>query len=397
MVFGEAGADASTGEVARRAGVGIGTVFRHFPTKRDLVEATLVRHFELLTRRALDLARAPDPGAALRTLIATLVRTSTTKIVLAEQLVAGGGETAPAVQASRRLRDAVDALLRTAQAGRPGPRRRVGRRDLPARPRPVPGHGDVPDGSGHRGTGGRHRGEWSHTAGRPRLSASAVEDRAVRIAPDGSPVELYLRLPPRTAEAALIHRALPAGATVLDLGCGTGRLAEPLAGLGHRVTAVDNEPAMLAALRRATGVLADVTRLDLGRRFGAVLLMSHFVDAADAGFVDTVLRVVRCHLAGDGVAVVERHPPGWAATCAENDRTVGGVRILLRDLVREGGVLTATVRYELEGEAAEQRFSVVDVDDERLAGLAAAAGMRFDGCLDDARTLAVLRPARVDA
>src|SRR5690606_40459118 len=58
-------------------------------------------------------------------------------------------------------------------------------------------------------------------------------------------------------------------------------------------TAVDNEPAMLAALRRATGVLADVTRLDLGRRFGAVLLMSHFVDAADAGFVDTVLRVVR--------------------------------------------------------------------------------------------------------
>src|SRR5690606_38007530 len=252
----------------------------------------------------------------------------------------------------------VDALLRTAQAGRPGPRRRVGRRDLPARPRPVPGHGDVPDGSGHRGTGGRHRGEWSHTAGRPRLSASAGEDRAVRIAPDGSP-----------AEAAATHAARPAGPAGLARGGGTGRLAEPLAGLGHRVPAVDNEPAMLAALRRATGVLADVTRLDLGRRFGAVLLMSHFVDAADAGFVDTVLRVVRCHLAGDGVAVVERHPPGWAATCAENDRTVGGVRILLRDLVREGGVLTATVRYELEGEAAEQRFSVVDVDDERLAGL----------------------------
>ena len=219
----------------------------------------------------------------------------------------------------------------------------------------------------------------------------------MRIAPDGSPVELYLRLPPRTADAALIHDLLPAGATVLDLGCGTGRLAEPLAELGHRVTGVDNEPAMLAALRRATGVHADVIRLDLGRRFDAVLLMSHFVDAADAGFVDTVLRVVRRHLADDGVAVVERHPPGWAATCVESDRTVAGVRIQLRDLVREGGVLTATVRYELEGEAAEQRFSVVDVDDPRLAGLAAAAGMRFDGCLDDARTLAVLRPAGVDA
>ena len=44
-----------------------------------------------------------------------MVRASTTKIVLLEQLVAGGGETAPAVQASRRLRDAVDALVRTAQ------------------------------------------------------------------------------------------------------------------------------------------------------------------------------------------------------------------------------------------------------------------------------------------
>src|SRR5690606_13154422 len=114
-VFGEAGGDASTEEVAKRAGVGIGTVFRHFPTKRDPVEATLVRHFALLTRPALDLARAPDPAAALRTLIATMARASATKIVLLEQLVAGGEESDPAVRASRRLRDAVDALLRTAQ------------------------------------------------------------------------------------------------------------------------------------------------------------------------------------------------------------------------------------------------------------------------------------------
>src|SRR5690606_5946972 len=52
---------------------------------------------------------------ALRTLIATMARASATKIVLLEQLVAGGEESDPAVRASRRLRDAVDALLRTAQ------------------------------------------------------------------------------------------------------------------------------------------------------------------------------------------------------------------------------------------------------------------------------------------
>jgi RimJ/RimL family protein N-acetyltransferase len=75
----------------------------------------------------------------------------------------------------------------------------------------------------------------------------------VDVAPDGSPVALYLRLPERAAEAVLIHDLLPAGGTVLDLGCGTGRLAEPLARLGHPVTGVDNCPQMLAALRAAAG------------------------------------------------------------------------------------------------------------------------------------------------
>jgi AcrR family transcriptional regulator len=42
LVFAERGPGASTEEVARRAGVGIGTVFRHFPTKESLLEAVFV-------------------------------------------------------------------------------------------------------------------------------------------------------------------------------------------------------------------------------------------------------------------------------------------------------------------------------------------------------------------
>jgi AcrR family transcriptional regulator len=45
-VFGEGGQTASTEEVARRAGVGIATVFRHFPTKAELLEAVLVRRLD---------------------------------------------------------------------------------------------------------------------------------------------------------------------------------------------------------------------------------------------------------------------------------------------------------------------------------------------------------------
>jgi AcrR family transcriptional regulator len=66
-VFGAYGAAGSTGEVARRAGVGIATVFRHFPTKEELIEAALLRHFDQLTERAHALAAGTDPTVAWRT------------------------------------------------------------------------------------------------------------------------------------------------------------------------------------------------------------------------------------------------------------------------------------------------------------------------------------------
>ena len=80
------------------------------------------------------------------------------------------------------------------------------------------------------------------------------------VAPDGSPVDIY-RAMPRPAEADMIHAAIPAGASVLDLGCGTGRFARALAALGHPVVAVDHEPAMLEGLESVAGVtpvLADI-------------------------------------------------------------------------------------------------------------------------------------------
>ena len=66
------------------------------------------------------------------------------------------------------------------------------------------------------------------------------------VAPDGSPVAFYARLP-ATGEPELIHALAPRGSTILDLGCGVGRMAGPLAALGHRVTGIDNAPGMLDA------------------------------------------------------------------------------------------------------------------------------------------------------
>lgn len=216
----------------------------------------------------------------------------------------------------------------------------------------------------------------------------------MRIAPDGSPVDLYRRLPARQSEAELLHDLLPAGGAVLDLGCGAGRLAEPLAALGHPVTGVDNEPAMLAVLNRATGVCAEITTLDMPDRFDAVLAMSHLVNTADDEFVAAVLTTARRHVTGAGFVVVERHAPGWVHSCTDSDHERDGVRYRLTIHSRDQGQLTATIRYEFDGNAAEQRFSARDVPDDRLADLAAAAGLRAVGALNPAETLVRLEPAQ---
>ena len=93
-VFGEQGAAGSTEEVARRAGVGIGTVFRHFPTKNELIEAALIRHFARLTDRARALADASQPDEALRALVREMIETGPAKITLAS-LAAGHGKIPP--------------------------------------------------------------------------------------------------------------------------------------------------------------------------------------------------------------------------------------------------------------------------------------------------------------
>jgi AcrR family transcriptional regulator len=63
--FAEQGTEASLREVARRAGVSIATLYRHFPTREALLETLLRQGFDTLRTRAIDLLRAPDPGQAI--------------------------------------------------------------------------------------------------------------------------------------------------------------------------------------------------------------------------------------------------------------------------------------------------------------------------------------------
>ena len=64
-VFTERGLDVSLDEVARYAGVGVGTVYRRFRTKEDLVEALFVDRIEEVAALAEEAARAADPWSGL--------------------------------------------------------------------------------------------------------------------------------------------------------------------------------------------------------------------------------------------------------------------------------------------------------------------------------------------
>ena len=61
----EQGADASLRDVARRAGVGLGTLYRHFPTREALLEALLRASFDDLAAQAVELGSSSSPGDAL--------------------------------------------------------------------------------------------------------------------------------------------------------------------------------------------------------------------------------------------------------------------------------------------------------------------------------------------
>ncbi|WP_026421679.1 TetR/AcrR family transcriptional regulator [Actinokineospora inagensis] len=111
-VFGDLGAAGSTEEVARLAGVGIATVFRHFPTKDALVSAALVRHFEHLLTRADALAAHPDQTTAWSILLREMIETGATKLTL---LPDDANLRDPVLAVSGRLKTAVSAVLRRAQ------------------------------------------------------------------------------------------------------------------------------------------------------------------------------------------------------------------------------------------------------------------------------------------
>jgi len=84
--FADAGADVALEEIARRAGVGIGTLYRHFPTRDAVIEAVYRREVEQLGAAAQRLLADEPPGQALRDWMRVFVDYIATKKVIAAAL-----------------------------------------------------------------------------------------------------------------------------------------------------------------------------------------------------------------------------------------------------------------------------------------------------------------------
>jgi AcrR family transcriptional regulator len=84
--FTEHGTNASLEDIAKRAGVGIGTLYRHFPTRMALVEATYQRGVESLCDRVDELLAENRPSVAMELWMAAFVGYVATKRGLAETL-----------------------------------------------------------------------------------------------------------------------------------------------------------------------------------------------------------------------------------------------------------------------------------------------------------------------
>jgi AcrR family transcriptional regulator len=102
-------------EIARLAGVGTGTVSRHFPTKESLFEAVFISRVERLIDVAQTLDRADDPAEAFFDFFTELVTEATANKGLAEALAGAGFDLDAVSSGEYNITGRMAALLRRAQ------------------------------------------------------------------------------------------------------------------------------------------------------------------------------------------------------------------------------------------------------------------------------------------
>ncbi|NGN68365.1 methyltransferase domain-containing protein [Streptomyces sp. A7024] len=208
--------------------------------------------------------------------------------------------------------------------------------------------------------------------------------------PDGCAVDLYARLK-AGREPDVIAAAIPAGATLLELGCGAGRVTEPLAARGFRVTAVDESAEMLERVRdrapAARTVHAPIEDLDLGERFDAVTLASFLVHTVDDRQRAALLAACRRHVRADGCVLIEREGPDWHTNRSlpheRHDEAAGCTTRVVSAEPAGDGRLRMRMEYVWPDATWAHEFFSRPLTEEAFEGHLDAAGLAVDRYLTD--------------
>jgi SAM-dependent methyltransferase len=160
------------------------------------------------------------------------------------------------------------------------------------------------------------------------------------------------------------------------------------------VTAVDNSAEMLAHVRGAETVLADIEDLDLGRTFDAVLLASTLINFPQARTRAALLATCRRHVRPGGAVLIERRNP--ATFFALKPGPAGeeaGIRHIIDSVRHEGRLSHIVLRSEADDAAWTQSYTCELIDDAQMAEALETAGLRLDRWLDPPRRWALAVPA----
>ncbi|MFJ8136386.1 class I SAM-dependent methyltransferase [Streptomyces sp. NPDC096013] len=214
------------------------------------------------------------------------------------------------------------------------------------------------------------------------------------ITPDGCAVELYSRLP-IGQEPDIIAAAVPAGAHILELGSGVGRMTHPLLDRGFTVTAVDESAEMLERVQGARTIRSPIEQLDLGETFDVVMLASFLVHAGDVEVRRGLLRTCVRHVAPGGCVLIQREGENYHTNLPRERRETGvppaegwgsggptgfTVRMVSSEPVGDG-VNSVRAEYVFPDAVWTQTFLARPLTQDQFEEALAEAGLRVDSYL----------------
>ncbi|MEV4264388.1 class I SAM-dependent methyltransferase [Kribbella sp. NPDC049584] len=211
------------------------------------------------------------------------------------------------------------------------------------------------------------------------------------LTPDGSAVELY-EITQVHGEDELINAAIGPGSSILELGCGTGRITRPLLALGHQVLAVDESADMIARVNETETICSTIGELRLDRQFDVVLMMSFLINVADDAERLRLLQTCAHHVRPGGSVILQQQTPGMLrgpAVMVNEQR-----RMEISDVEElPGNRQAATLTYTIDGKTWSQRILTQNLSEDDLAAQLAEVGLQRTAYLTPDKTWVRAQPA----